>query len=290
MVPFVLLVCVIALPASSVASPAGTVQYTMTAFTNSSEADLYVYESADATTFRPLRGPAFRPPTGLIRDPSIFRHADGNYYIVYTTGWDGNTIGFARSADRVNWTFLRNYTIPLPAVAHTWAPVWFVDPSGGVDIIVSLSFADFAHPTGGDFSPFLLSAFGSSLDLWGPPIPLIGIGQNHIDTILVKVGSQYHAFTKNETTKFVEHAVGPSPAGPYTMVGLGNWAGWGAPLEGQSLVRLPNGGWRIFLDSYLGGKYFFSDSHDEFRSWTPLQQLPGLSGFVRHFTVLAERF
>jgi hypothetical protein len=38
--------------------------------------------------------------------PSIFKHTDGYYYLTYTTDWTGNTIGFARGADRVNWTFL----------------------------------------------------------------------------------------------------------------------------------------------------------------------------------------
>src|SRR5687767_11904908 len=100
--------------ASGAAPPPGSIsRYTMTAFTNSSESNMYVYESNDATGYRLLRGPAYTPPSGLIRDPSVIRHTDGLYYVVYTTNWTGNTIGFARSSDRLNWTFLRNHTIPL---------------------------------------------------------------------------------------------------------------------------------------------------------------------------------
>jgi hypothetical protein len=252
----------------------------MTAFTNSSESNMYVYESGDATGFRSLRGPAYTPPSGLVRDPSIFRYSDGFYYVVYTTGWDGDTIGFARSPDRVNWMFLRNYTMPLVGVRHTWAPVWFVD-GGNVNVIVSLSF-------GGDFQPYLLSAIDPTLMFWSAPIQLAGIGINHIDTVLVKTGLLYHAFTKNETTKYVEHAVSFSPTGPFLIVASGDWAGWGAPREGPSLVPLDNGGWRIFLDGYTVGKYYYSDSYNGFLTWTRLRELPGLSGFVRHFTVLKE--
>ncbi|MDI5942237.1 arabinofuranosidase, partial [Micromonospora sp. DH15] len=139
-----------AAPASAAAPPPGqTSRYTMTAFTNSSESNMYVYESADATGYRLLRGPAYTPPTGLIRDPSIIRHTDGRYYVVYTTNWTGNTIGFATSTDRVNWTFLRNHTIPM-TVNNTWAPEWFVDSDVSVNESVS-------HSTNAaDFTPYRL--------------------------------------------------------------------------------------------------------------------------------------
>src|SRR3712207_9581291 len=84
-------------PAALAAGPAP--HYLMTAFTNSSESNMYVYDSANATNFSLVRSNAYTPPSGLIRDPSVIRHTDGYYYIVYTTGWTGNTIGFARSAD-----------------------------------------------------------------------------------------------------------------------------------------------------------------------------------------------
>ncbi|MFI6453970.1 glycoside hydrolase family 43 protein [Streptosporangium amethystogenes] len=262
--------------------PGSATRYTMTAFTNTSESNMYVYESPDATGFRLLRGPAYTPPSGLIRDPSIIRHTDGRYYIVYTTNWTGNTIGFATSTDRVNWTFLRNHTIPVAGVANTWAPEWFVDTDGSVNVIVSLS------TTGADFKPYRLTATNAALTSWTQPTVLSGIGPNYIDTFVVKVGGTYHAFTKQETSKYVEHATATSLTGPYTFRHTGNWAGWGNPREGQALVPLDNGGWRIYFDGYTVGKYFFSDSYDGFATWTAPAELPGLSGFARHFTVLKE--
>lgn len=297
----------------------------MVAFSNVSETDMDVYESFDGVGFRPMRRPAYHPPFGLVRDPSIFRHSDGFYYIVYTTGWNGDTIGFARSRDRVNWTFLRYYPVPVccagvpgtgsasgpasgssaldpltraiatgsaatgsgasgsslsPFVIHAWAPTWYVD-GNRVNIIVSLS-------SGGDFVPYMMTALDPGMTLWSLPVALAGIGANHIDTVMVKLGPTYHAFTKNETTKFVEHAVAPTPTGPFTFVGTGNWAGWGSLREGQQLVQLDNGHWRIYLDSYVDHRYFFSDSANGLRNWSPLHELPGLSGYVRHFSVWKE--
>ena len=268
-----------------VRKPAATSRFTMTAFTNSSESNLYVYESADALTYSLLKGPAYTPPTGLIRDPSLIKHSDGYYWIVYTTNWTGNTIGFARSKDRTSWQFVANHTLPTPGLARTWAPEWFVDPANGsVNIVVALDTANNSV-----FRPHLLTASDSSLRNWSVPKPLSGLDNaNYIDTFVVRHGGKYHAITKQETTKYLEHAVADRLAGPYTFTGTGDWAGWGSWREGPALVRLDNGGWRIYFDGYAEKKYYYSDSLDGLRTWTPIRTLPGLSGFARHFTVLKE--
>ncbi len=258
-------------------------RYTMTAFTNSSESNMYVYESFDATGYTLLRGPAFTPPSGLIRDPSIMKHTDGRYYVTYTTNWTGNTIGFAYSTDRLNWTFYRNHTLPVANLNNTWAPEWYIDSDGSVNIIVSLSTNG-----GSTFQPHKITAQNSALTAWSNPTPLSGLSPNYIDTFLVKIGGTYHAFVKNETTKYIERATASSLTGPYTFVGTGNWAGWGNALEGPALVQLDNGTWRIYFDAYTTARYYYSDSSN-LQSWTAKTDLPGLSGFARHLTVLKER-
>ncbi|MFE3255080.1 hypothetical protein [Nocardia sp. NPDC059229] len=54
------------------------------------------------------------------------------------------------------------------------------------------------------------------------------------------------------------------------------------------MIELPHGGHRIYFDAYAEKRYFYSDSHDGFRTWTAPVELPGLSGTVRHVTVLPE--
>ncbi|NMM88453.1 arabinofuranosidase [Rhodococcus sp. SRB_17] len=298
----------VAAPGTSGAAPPAW-QYTMVAFSNTSSLDMDVYESEDATIFQPARLAAYRPPSGLVRDPSIFRNTDGMYYVTYTTGGGAN-IGFARSSDRINWTPLGNYPVPFccaflpgtgdgtgsasppgssgsagfsdgpslsPFTTKAWAPEWFVD-GGRVNVILSMS-------TGGGFVPYLMTALEPSLRLWSLPVPLAGIGADHIDTTVVKVGSTYHAFTKNETKKIIEHAVAPSLTGPYSFVPSGDW---GSMLEGPALVQLPNDTWRIYLDAYTEGKYLYSDSTDGLSTWSPLEVLPDLSGTVRHIGVMRE--
>ncbi|PTR30338.1 hypothetical protein C8K36_102186 [Rhodococcus sp. OK519] len=300
------------------ATPPPGWRYTMVAFSTTSDSDMDVFESGDGTQFQLIQPSAYRPPSGLVRDPSIFRNTDGLYYITYTNG-GGASIGFARSSDRVNWTHMGDLPVPFccalmpgtgdgrgsasslgsdgfvgsvgssgsagsadgpslsPFVTKAWAPEWFVD-GDRVNVILSMS-------TGGGFVPYLLTAMDPSLRQWSLPVPLAGIGADHIDTTVVRVGSTYHAFTKNETTKVIEHAVAPSATGPYTFVPPGNW---GTLVEGPAIVQLPNGVWRIYFDAYTEGKYLYSDSADEMATWSPVQEIPGLSGKVRHFGVMRE--
>lgn len=272
---------VVSPPAAQAAGPVP--HYLMTAFTNSSESNMYVYDSANATNFNLVRANAFTPPSGLIRDPSVIRHTDGYYYVVYTTNWTGNTIGFARSADYVNWTFLRTVTVGLNgSTGSTWAPEWFRDSDGSVHVIFSASTAG----TGGPFRPYRITATNADLSAWTSPV-LLGIPTNYIDSFVVKVGSTYHNFLKNETTKYIEHATASSLTGPWTFVGTGNWAGWGSGLEGPALVQLPNGTWRIYFDQYGQGRYYYADSSN-LSSFGAKVELAALSGTARHFTVLRE--
>lgn len=292
------------------AAPSGW-RYTLVGFSNTSDVYMDVYQSSNGTRFSPLAKPAYRPPSGRVRDPSIFRNTDGWYYVTYTTV-DGANIGFARSRDRIHWAFMHNYPVPFccaflpgtgdgkglgsssgpgssgsagssdgpslsPFTTKAWAPEWFVE-GGRVHVILSMS-------TGGGFVPYLMTALSSDFRVWSIPTPIAGIGADHIDTTVVKVGSVYHAFTKNETKKFIQHAVARSLAGPYRFIPPGNW---GTFVEGPAVVQLPSGAWRIYFDAYRDGKYYYSDSTDGMRTWSSRTLLPGLSGSVRHFGVMRQ--
>ncbi len=299
----------VAIPGLNGAASAAGWRYTMVAFSNASDRTMDVYQSTDGTDYQVLQRGAYTPPTGLVRDPSIFRNTDGTYYVTYTTG-DPSNIGLASSRDRVHWTFMENWPVPLccfllpgtgdgkgwgnlgsssgsdagrglpslsPFTTKAWAPDWFVD-NGRVNIVFSMS-------TGGGFVPYVMTALDPGLRVWSFPVPL-GIQADHIDTTIVKIGGTYHAITKNETKKVIEHWTAPTLTGPYTPVPI--TANWGSMLEGPAVVQLPNGTWRIYLDAYTRGKYFYADSTDGLRTWSALKELPGLSGTVRHAGVMRE--
>ncbi|MFJ1557400.1 glycoside hydrolase family 43 protein [Streptomyces mirabilis] len=277
------------LGSAAAAAPAqgSATRYTIVPFLNSDDGTVNVYQSDDATDFRLVKSSAYTPPSNRIRDASVFKHTDGYYYLTYTTHtWQdvSTTIGFARSSDRANWTFLYDYTVPLANLSRAWAPEWFVDSDGSVNVIVSCSTTDNEWI----FTPYVMKAANSALTTWSSPVALSGIGANHIDTFIVKIGSTYHAFPKNETTKYIEYATASSLTGPYTITRTGDWAGWGGTREGPSVIQLDNGAWRIFFDGYGDGSYYYSDSYDTFGTWTAPKKLPGISGTARHFTVIKE--
>jgi hypothetical protein len=72
------------LSASEVYKRAVASPYIFTAFTSASESNLFVYTSNDGTSWNLLKGPAYTPPSGLIRDPSVILHTEyvaGRIYV-----------------------------------------------------------------------------------------------------------------------------------------------------------------------------------------------------------------
>jgi beta-galactosidase GanA len=262
--------------------------FLMSAFMATSQDRLSLFTSADGITFTSLGSEVYQPPKDLLRDPSIIRAADGLYYIAYTTNWSGSTLGIARSADLKSWAHVTDVPVTLPGVTNVWAPEWFRDTDGSLQLVVSLSRSG----TQGPFGAFTLKALDASLTKFAAPVPMQGLEKNYIDTFVVHHEGRYVAFAKNETTKLIELATAPSLAGPWTFQKTGDWAGWGGPSEGQALVPIKGAdgkaGWRIYFDDYMTKRYWYSDSFDGFQTWTAKRELGGVSGTVRHFTVISE--
>ncbi|MBI3369592.1 MAG: family 43 glycosylhydrolase, partial [Burkholderiales bacterium] len=219
-----------------VTSPAGSAAsgrtYLMSAFTATAQNTLSLFTSSDGVSFTSLGSEVYTPPQGLLRDPSILRADDGRYYIVYTTGWSGQTFGVARSADLRHWQHVADIAVALPGVRNVWAPEWFRDRDGRISVIVSLSTAG----TDGPFGSYVLTPEASDFSAFSAPQPMRGLEANHIDTFVLRQGERYLAFTKNETSKFIERAWAPALSGPWTIDRSGDWAGWGGPSEGQALA------------------------------------------------------
>jgi beta-galactosidase len=58
------------------------------------------------------------------RDPCVVQAPDGTFHMVWTTAWNGKTIGYASSKNLTNWSEQR--AIPVmasePGVKNCWAP------------------------------------------------------------------------------------------------------------------------------------------------------------------------
>jgi beta-galactosidase GanA len=269
--------------AKAKADPAQSRQvYLMSSFTASSPNTLSVFSSPDGASFATLASETYTAPQRLLRDPSIVRHTDGYYYVVYTSGQDGAAFGITRSRDLKNWEPMSEARIALPGVGSVSAPEWLRDKDGSLKVAVSLS-RDGAK---GAFSTYIVEP-NADFSQWSAPKPLQGL-QGYADTFVVASGEGYAAFARNQQSGFIELATASSLAGPWTVQKKGDWAGWGAGREAPALVKLPGGGWRIYFGDSASKRSWYADSQDNFASWTPKKEVGGVSTVARHFTVLAE--
>jgi hypothetical protein len=250
--------------------------YIYTTFKGDAAADqeLWVYTSSNATSFSTLADTNFRGPTGALRDPSIIK-SGSTYYIAYTVqSWTTQSTHFniARSTDLRNWTHVASVPAGVSGTAYTWAPEFYVE-GGTIRVVVSLGTSD--H----QFTPHVYTAQNSGLTSWSGPTRL-GIPANRIDTYIVKRGSTYHAFVKNETSKWIER---------WTSTNLTTWTNqgnlWQQYHEGPSVVQQADGTYRAYIDRYPSGGMWTSTSSD-LTSWSGLSQV-GCAG-CRHGTVILD--
>jgi len=251
---------------------------------------LSIYTSPDALNFTLIKDTGWGGQTGTLRDPSIMKYTDGKYYVVYTSPPYNDSYAkqpfcaIGVSSDLKTWKNVTTVsTAGIAGVAHTWAPEWFID-NGTVKFIVHCDTKN----TDSDFKPYVFTATNDALTSWSGPVDM-GIGINHIDGCVVKSGSVYHCFIKNETTRYLEHATASGLTGPWTWAGTGNWANWGSGIEGPSIVKLPDGTWRMFIDPQAGGAPYKYMNSPDLNTWSGLITLPGsLAAVVRHGTILRD--
>lgn len=256
--------------------------YLMAGFTTSIQT-LNLWSSIDGINWNHI-GNVYTPPSpDILRDPSIAKIGN-KYYIVYSTGWENNYFGLASSTDLLNWTFITNVTISSE-YDKAWAPELFIDDDGSVHVFVTCSLSGTStfkicelHPTNSDFTS------------WSSNVQLSGnIYTNVIDAHMVKKDGQYCIWYKNEDTKYIEYAKSNTMLTGYVVQGTGDWAGWGANVEGAFVIALPNGTWRIYFDSYQENKHYYSDSTD-WITWASKKQVivEGLYNDLRHVTVMVS--
>jgi len=276
-----LAIALMALQVAQVASAAPAPVYIFATFTGDHAEDmkLRIYTSTDAINYSLYSITGYGGPTGAMRDPSIMKHSDGKYYLVFTAPPPNKPyakqsfVGLAWSTDLQTWHTMPNIsTTGIPGVKISWAPEWVVDGSDVPKFIVNCSSAS------SDLRPYLYTATNRDLTSWSGPVD-IGIGSMHLDTQVLKVGDTWHCFTKS---KLLHHATAPSITGPWTY--LPDRSDW-ANLEGPCAVQLTDGTWMMCVDPmYDVAQYMTSP---DLKTWSPLIYWPGMRD-VKHGTVIRD--
>lgn len=256
---------------------ASTYIYTTFKGDGAADQELWVYQSTNGTSFNVLADTNYRGPTGVLRDPSIISH-NGTYYIAHTVqSWTTNSTHFniAASTNLRTWTHVASVNSGIANTRFVWAPEFFVEGST-VRIIASIAQTTCSNC----FRPYVYTAQNSALTSWSGPAQMEGLGANHIDTFVVKSGSTYHAFVKDETSKYIEHWASTSSV-TSGWVSRGNL--WTSGHEGPSVIQMDDGTWRIYIDRYTNGGMWTATSSD-LNTWSGLSSV-SCSG-CRHGTVI----
>jgi sucrose-6-phosphate hydrolase SacC (GH32 family) len=266
-------------------------------FRKNGEDGLYLAASEDGLNWKALNGdrPLLKPEVGesrLMRDPSITRGPDGTFHMVWTTAWQGKTIGYASSRDLVNWSGQRAFT-PLPQEANVmncWAPEVFFDEKSREFVVVWASTISGRFPetqgTGTQKNNHRLYAFRTrDFKTIGAAKLLYDPGFIVIDAAIFRPDQRYAMVVKNETTnppaKYLFLSFADSPDGPWSAPGpriTGNeW------VEGPSPIRIGDA-WYIYFDKYRARRYGVIRSTD-LTNWEDLSDRLAVPDGARHGTV-----
>jgi hypothetical protein len=257
-------------PAASNTLKAAANTYYFATFGSDSDQKLYVYSSTNATSFGMYSNSGFRGPTGVLRDPGLLYY-NGRYYIAFTTqSWTTSSTSFsiASSSDLVSWSTIATVNSGVANTYYTWAPDWYVEGST-VRLIVNIG-------PSGSMRPYIYTAQNSSLTSWSAPVDM-GIGTNHIDAFVVKSGSTYHCYAKNESTKNIVHFTSTNLTGGWTLRHT-YWNGY----EGISVIQQENGVWRMYIDHYSAGDGLYTTTSSDLNTWSGLSRV----GFGRHGSII----
>jgi predicted neuraminidase len=257
--------------------------------------------SRDGLSFTMLNGgeTCLQPKVGeskLMRDPCIYRGPDGTFHLVWTTSWQGKTIGYASSKDLIHWS--EQKAIPVmahePQTVNTWAPeiVWD-DPKQHYVIFWSSTILGLNPQTANSnkaptSNNRIYATTTKDFVTFTPTRLMYDGGFNVIDASLARNGSEWLMFVKNETLtpkteKNIRMVRGPSPEGPWSEASPAITGDYWA--EGPCALKVGDE-WRVYFDKHRLDAIGLVVSRD-LKTWTDLSAKVSFPAHARHGTVLA---
>lgn len=217
-----------------------------------------------------------------VRDPTLL-YRNNKWWIAHThDGSPTDVIPIINSDDLLTWTSvveLDTSAMSNPG-PHAWAPEWFIDDDGSVHLII----------TGGDTGSHALyetHPTNAGWTTWSDFVEITGTGfpDDMIDAFIVKLDLTYYLFYKDDDTDYICLATSTSLTSGYTEIEDGDWTGFGSGVEGQCLVQIDSATWRIYYNETLTNGQYYSESVDNFVTWSSPAAISDLS-YLSHGTVL----
>ncbi|MCW2317143.1 hypothetical protein M2322_002697 [Rhodoblastus acidophilus] len=228
--------------------------------------------------------------TSITQDP-----VTKQWLLFYTSGT--NYFSWAYSSNLINWAYGGTVsTAAAGSVTGTGAPEAFWDSDGTFHVFVAVGFgADSAHNYQiYETHPTTAHNYSS----WSAPVALSGNWAANvtnssnimvIDPFMVKIGSTYYLWYADGSAAqaggYMTYATSSNVMGPYTRAtAAGDWAGWGANNDGETLVQVDTNKWSICFED-LNDDYWCSTSTSGFTGWSPKAK-PSSPIKLRHGTIV----
>ena len=273
--------------------------YLFSYFINNGEDGLHLAWSEDGLQWEALNNNLsyLKPEAGknkLMRDPCIIKTPDQVFHMVWTVSWGEKGIGYARSRDLLHWS--EQHYIPVmeheKKAMNCWAPEIFFDEEGGEFMVFWSSTIPGRFPETdgtGDGKNNHRMYYVTSKDMvnFSETKLLYDPGFNSIDGTLLKLGSHFLMFLKDETRhpeaqKNIKVATASDPTGPWSPASEPiyekDWA------EGPTIGRVGEG-WILYFDRYTADSFGAMSSTD-LEYWKDISDQLSFPDGTRHGSIL----
>lgn len=266
--------------------------YVFTSFRGNGDG-LHLAVSQDGMNWNDLNRVFIEPKVGgkLMRDPHILQGPDGNFHMVWTTGWNDKGIGYASSKDLINWSDQKFINLfEDEPVKNCWAPETIYDKTKNQYVIIWSSDIDGKFPDTKSNDRMNNRAYyvtTKNFDSFSKPQLFYDPGFDNIDsTIIEHEGKFILTFKEGDRQKKniwgpIHQAVADNLFGPYTQIEK--------PViteraEGPTLAYL-DGKWTLYFDYYVQGNYGALQTTD-FVEWNDVSDNLNTVNGQRHGSVI----
>jgi hypothetical protein len=248
--------------------------YLFSYFMRNGEDGLHLAWSRDGYRWETLNGgrSLLEPLVGesrLMRDPCLMRAPEGTFHMVWTTSWNGRTIGYASSKDLLHWSEQKALMVMAdePAALNCWAPEITWDPRKQQFLIfwastITNKFLETAGQAEDHYNHRMYSITTKDFRTFTGTRLYYDPGFNIIDATLLPAGGRFHLLFKDETLhpprKHLRMAVSDDPEGPFGPPGPAFTPPW---VEGPTALRLGDE-YIVYFDCYREQRYGAMTSRD----------------------------
>ncbi|HEY0945662.1 MAG TPA: glycoside hydrolase family 43 protein [Opitutaceae bacterium] len=267
-------------------------------FTGNGEDGLHLAWSRDGFAWEAVGGGKshLTPVVGekkLMRDPCVVRGPDGVYHLVWTTAWEGKTIGHASTRDFITWS--EQQAIPVmahePDARNCWAPEIVYDDKKQHFLIfwattIRGRFPETQVEGDAGYNHRIYATTTKDFKTFTPTQLFYEPGFNVIDATLFRDGRHYRMIVKDETKepvakKHLRVSSSRRPEGPWPAPSPAFTRDW---VEGPTALKIGRD-WIVYFDAYREKHYGAMRTRD-FESWEDVTAKLSMPPGLRHGTAL----